>query len=90
MAYASRRGNLRGESHDIFVSSVNDIQIIGGGLVRITFNVNRVGDNGVLTPEPCDDALVMPLAAIPDGIGKALAVTARTIYADKDQLLVLQ
>lgn len=64
-------------SSDLFVSSVNYFEIIGSGLFRVTFSVNKTNAAGSLEPHPADWALVMPLSSLPDAIGKAMAVGAR-------------
>lgn len=85
-----RRARQTGGPHaqDLFVSNVNTIEVIGGGLVRVTFFVNYNNGGGTLEPEPADFALVLPLTAMPDGIGKAMLAMGRRIMASEDGLSV--
>jgi hypothetical protein len=75
-------------AYDLFVSGVASLEIIGGGMVRITFTVNQSND-GRVEAHPADFALVMPLSAIPDGIGKALSITARAVFTDASGNMML-
>lgn len=85
----AERSNGRGH-RDEFVSSVNYLEIIGGGLFRVTFYVNVANANDSnLECVPADFSLVMPLTALPDAIGKALVVSSRTIFARPDGSLTL-
>lgn len=79
-----------GHASDLFVSCVNTIEVIGGGMVRVTFLVNLSGTDGRLHAEPADWALVMPAASFPDGIGKAIAATARCVFATPDGEIILR
>lgn len=86
MASAFERRERRAtgpNAQDLFVSSVNTIEVIGGGLVRVTFMVNR-NNGGGLEPEPADFAVVLPLTAVPDGIGKAMLACGRKIMASEE------
>lgn len=87
----SLRADKTSENHaaDLFVSSVNYFEIIGGGLFRVTFNVNKTNATGHLQPQPADWALVMPLSSLPDAIGKAIAISARKVFADEDGAITL-
>lgn len=76
-------------SDDLFVSGVDTIEMIGGGMARLTYSVNRSGEDGRLHPEPADFALVMPVTAIPDFIGKAIAVTSHAIFVSADGKMTL-
>lgn len=81
---------LVGFAHDEIVSSVNFFEVIGGGLFRVTFYVNRTDSLGNILQEPAEFALVMPLTSLPDAIGKALVVAGRRITASTDSLTVSQ
>lgn len=82
---ASKERRLIDRAADEFVSGVNHMEIIGGGLLRVTFFVN-VSDGGALVSVPANHALVMPLCALPDAIGKAIATSSHSIFARADGL----
>lgn len=79
-----------GRARDEFISGVNYLEVIGGGLFRVTFYVNVTDDMGLLECKTADFAVVMPLTALPDAIGKALAVTGKTVFAREGSLTVMQ
>lgn len=68
------------DAHDEFVSKVNTIEVIGGGLVRVTFLVNHNDGNGMVAV-PAKFAIVIPLTEMPDGIGKAMLAIGRKVIA---------
>lgn len=82
-------GALTDRGYDEFVSSVNYFEIIGGGLFRVTFTVNQTNAAGELECTPANFALVMPLTALPDAIGKAMAVSARAVFMRVDGNLTM-
>lgn len=86
-SFNAKTGTPHGQ--DLFVSSVNTIEVIGGGMVRVSFFVNENRDGCGLKPYPADWCLVIPASAVPDGIGKAIAATARMVIADTDGNITL-
>lgn len=92
MGYVTeRRPRPTDSAEDVFASSVNYFEIIGGGLFRVTFNVNVTNGVGAIETRPSNFALVMPLSALPDAIGKAIAISSRVVFArDDGSLTVMQ
>lgn len=91
-SFAKARGptpQIGAAVHDVVVSGVDTITDIGGGLIRVVFYVNRRSAvDGTLEKVPLDETLVMPIASVPDGIGKAMLAIGRKILAREDGLTV--
>jgi hypothetical protein len=66
----------------IFASGVEFIRRIGGGMVEVGFYQN-VESNGRMTCEPAYETLVLPLSAVPHGVGLALMVMGHTVVVDE-------
>lgn len=76
-------------SVDLFISSVDHMEVIGDGMLRMSFLVNIAGEAGHLESVVADFALVMPMVSLPDAIGKAIATTSRMIFARDDGTITL-
>lgn len=68
---------------DVFVSGLECIEPVGGGCLRFVLFVNQVID-GVNVRVSLDHAVVMPIDALPDAIGKALMALGRQVFIKPD------
>lgn len=78
----------RGDARDEFVSGVEYVEVIGGGMLRIVFHVNRVIE-GCQVPCPAPISLLMPADASANAIGKLMGALERKLSVREDGLLVV-
>jgi hypothetical protein len=77
----------RATYNEIYVTWVERIEDAGNGNVRVVFaKIQDVGGNPVRVE--CEDALIMPRASIPDGIGKAIVAIGRVLIATDGSISV--
>lgn len=63
---------------DVFVSGLERIEVVGGGCLRfVMFTMEHI--EGRMCRVELDNAIVMPLDALPDAIGKALMAMGRQV-----------
>lgn len=85
---ARKEAHITDRAEDFFISGVRAIEVIGCGMVRATFFVNLAGEGGKLEAKPAEFAIVMPVAMMPDAIGKAMMALGRTVLARDNEIVV--
>lgn len=81
-------GSVRGGPADVFVSGVERVEDAGGGCLRFVLFAWRVVDGKQVRAE-LDVAIVMPAAAVPEGIGKSMMALGRKVIARADGSLTV-
>lgn len=71
-----------GRRRDIFVSKLHHIELMGGGMARYVLCVTDEGQERIL-----DEAIVMPLDALPDALRKAMIVAGSDVVGKIAKLL---
>jgi hypothetical protein len=79
-----------GSAGNVFISGLDHIEAIGGGMLRFVLYINIANEAGLLDAIPLDFDIVMPASALPDAIGKALSAMGRVVFAREGSLSVMQ
>lgn len=69
------------------ISGIDRIVHVGEGLVAVIFFIEERGGRRVLDG-PDDEAVLVPISAVPDAIGKAMMAIGRRITARQDGITV--
>jgi hypothetical protein len=87
MAYARARQHRPAAGNDVFISGVERFEPLDGGCVRVVLYVQK-GEVPERKPAPFD--VIMPLDALPDAVGKALATLGTQVLVRPDGSTMLK
>lgn len=79
------------QAEDMFVSGLDRIDLLGGGMLRFVGYVEHSArEGGQIERLAAFRNIVMPAAALPDAIGKAILAMGRQVFVTPEGSLVLK
>lgn len=77
---------VRNGRHDVLVSGLDRIELVGTNLLRFVLFVSWPEDR---RRGPAEVDVVMPIEAVPDAIGKTMLAVGRQIFVTQDGEITL-